>query len=59
MPLGETWRSLMGVETTWASDDYMKAYFGVDGSDASRSGLDEYDADAASRTSAPTPRSPT
>ena len=36
----------LGLETTWASDDYMKAYFGVDSGDASRSGLDEYNADA-------------
>ena len=45
-PLGENWRVAIGPETTWASDDYMKAYFGVDSADASRSGLDRYNADA-------------
>jgi MipA family protein len=45
-PLGENWRMSIGPETTWASDDYMKAYFGVDSADASRSGLDRYNADA-------------
>ncbi len=46
MPLSETWRTSLGLETTWASDDYMKAYFGVDSGDASRSGLDKFNADA-------------
>jgi outer membrane protein len=45
MPLGESWRTSLGVETTWASSDYMSSYFGVSSGDASRSGLDEYDAD--------------
>lgn len=31
---------------TYASDDYMSDYFGIDGTDAARSGLDQYDADA-------------
>ena len=46
MPLGERWRSSLGVETTWASSDYMSSYFGVDADDAARSGLDEYDTDS-------------
>ena len=45
-PLGENWRVAIGPETSWASDDYMKAYFGVDSADANRSGLDRYNADA-------------
>ena len=45
-PLDENWRVAIGPETTWASDDYMKAYFGVDSADANRSGLDRYNADA-------------
>ena len=45
-PLGENWRVAIGPETVWASDDYMKAYFGVDSADASRSGLDRFNADA-------------
>jgi len=46
MPLGAAWSTAFGVETTYASDDYMQAYFGVDSGDARRSGLDEYEADA-------------
>ena len=46
MPLGESWRSSLGVKTTWASSDYMSSYFAIDGSDARRSGLDEYDTDS-------------
>jgi MipA family protein len=46
MPLGAAWTSTIGVETTYASDDYMQAYFGVDSGDARRSGLDRYEADA-------------
>ena len=45
MPIGQAWRSSLGLESTWASSDYMQSYFGVGGGDARRSGLDEYDAD--------------
>jgi MipA family protein len=31
---------------TYASDDYMEAYFGIDAADAARRGLDTFDADA-------------
>ena len=31
--------------TTYAGDDYMETYFGIDGADAARSGLDTFDAD--------------
>lgn len=46
MPLSETWRTSFGLESTWASSDYMDAYFAVSPGDAGRSGLDEYDTDA-------------
>jgi outer membrane protein len=46
MPINEEWSALFIAYTTWASDDYMDAYFGVDGADSSRSGLKTYDADA-------------
>ena len=46
LPLGESWRSSLGLTSTWASSDYMEAYFGIDRRDAQRSGLDEYNADA-------------
>jgi outer membrane protein len=33
------------VSTTYASEDYMSTYFGIDGGDAARSGLKTFDAD--------------
>lgn len=39
------WVLTMGGFATYADDDYMSTYFGVDAADAARSGLDEYDAD--------------
>jgi outer membrane scaffolding protein for murein synthesis (MipA/OmpV family) len=42
----ERWRIKLSGSTTWASDDYMSAYFGVDSQDSKRSGLDKYDAEA-------------
>jgi outer membrane protein len=39
--------SLAGsVLGTYASEDYMSDYFGIDADDAARSGLDQFDADA-------------
>ena len=46
MPMGERWRSSLGIETTWASSDYMTSYFAVDADNARRSGLDEYSTDS-------------
>lgn len=34
------------LSTTYASSDYMDAYFGVDSTNATRSGLDQFNADA-------------
>ena len=34
------------LSTTWASESYMSDYFGIDGADARRSGLDQENADA-------------
>lgn len=34
------------LSTTWASEDYMTNRFSIDGNEAARSGLDEYDADS-------------
>jgi outer membrane protein len=45
-PLSESWRIDTSVGGTWASDDYMSAYFGIDSADAARSGLKQYNADA-------------
>ena len=43
--VAERWRLDVLVATTWASEDYMSSYFGIDAGDAARSGLDEYNAD--------------
>jgi outer membrane protein len=46
MPIDEEWSALFIAYTTWASDDYMDAYFGVNQADSTRSGLHTYSADA-------------
>ena len=43
LPAGCRWRAHFG---TYASEDYMSDYFGIDADNAARSGLDQYDADA-------------
>ena len=45
--------------STWASEDYMSAYFGIDADDAARSGLGQFNADEGFKTSASAARSPT
>jgi outer membrane protein len=45
-PFSEHWRIDTSVEGTWASEDYMSAYFGIDAADAARSGLDQFSADS-------------
>ncbi len=41
----ERWRFDSLLSTTWASEDYMSSYFGIDAGDAARSGLGQYNAD--------------
>lgn len=43
--LTERWRLDASVGSTWASEDYMSSYFGIDAGDAARSGLDQFSAD--------------
>jgi outer membrane protein len=43
--LSQTWRLDASVGSTWASEDYMSSYFGIDAADAARSGLDQFNAD--------------
>ncbi|MDH3877184.1 MAG: MipA/OmpV family protein [Desulfobacterales bacterium] len=43
--INQEWALSMGAFTTYADDDYMQTYFGVNGRDSARSGLDTYDAD--------------
>ncbi len=40
------WALSIGAFGTYADEDYMSTYFGVDGADAANSGLDEYNADS-------------
>jgi outer membrane protein len=46
MPINQEWSALFIVYTSWADNDYMEAYFGVDQADSARSGLKTYDADS-------------
>lgn len=39
------WCLEASVGSTWASEDYMSSYFGIDSADAARSGLDRFNAD--------------
>jgi MipA family protein len=43
--LAENWRMVASIGSTWADDDYMSSYFGIDAANAAASGLDQYDAD--------------
>jgi len=46
IPLPPAASVTLNLSTTYADQDYMQAYFGVDAADAARSGLKRYDADA-------------
>ena len=43
-PVSEQFLWALGAHLTWASDDYMETYFGVDSQDSARSGLPTYKA---------------
>jgi outer membrane protein len=43
--VSQSWTLSFGLSTTYASDDFMNTYFGIDAANAARSGLSEYDAD--------------
>jgi outer membrane scaffolding protein for murein synthesis (MipA/OmpV family) len=43
--VSESWLLNGFVSSTWADEDYMSSYFGIDAADAARSGLDEFSAD--------------
>ena len=45
-PLGDRWSLGLTGASTWASEDYMEAFFGIDADDSARSGLDTFDADS-------------
>lgn len=44
MPLGQKLKLRANLETTWASSDYMKTFFGIDALQSARSGIAEYEA---------------
>jgi outer membrane protein len=44
-PFAGSWRFRGGVESTYASEDYMDEYFSIDAGDAARSGLSTFNAD--------------
>jgi MipA family protein len=43
--LTESWGMVAFVGSTWADDDYMSSYFGIDAANAAASGLDQFNAD--------------
>lgn len=45
-PLGSNFVLNAGIDSTYASEDYMEEYFGVDAGGAAASGLNTYDPDA-------------
>lgn len=45
-PLGESFRFNLRGFSTFATEDYMSTYFGIDAKNAAFSGLDRFDADA-------------
>lgn len=44
-PVGGSWRFHGGVESTYASKDYMDEYFSINAGDSARSGLSTFNAD--------------
>lgn len=44
MPLSSTLRLRTNIDTTWASSDYMKTFYGIDATQSAQSGLARYDA---------------
>jgi MipA family protein len=44
IPVNQQFKLSLGAHATWADDDYMDTYFGVDNGDATRSGLPRYTA---------------
>jgi outer membrane scaffolding protein for murein synthesis (MipA/OmpV family) len=44
LPISKEWSASLNGFTTWADDDYMDAYFGINQKTANRSGLKKFDA---------------
>jgi outer membrane protein len=45
-PVNEQFKLTLGAHMTWASDDYMETYFGVDSKDSARTGFSKYKANS-------------
>ena len=50
LPLSESWILTTGANVTWADDDHMQSYFGINSSQASRSVYNQYDAGSGIRS---------
>jgi outer membrane protein len=46
IPVNKAWRFSINAFTTWADDDYMESYFGIDQANSLKSGLDTFKADS-------------
>ena len=46
IPISKVWNATLSAFTTWASEDYMEAYFGINQSNSNKSGLKTFDADS-------------
>jgi len=46
IPINKEWSASINAYTTWADEDYMEAYFGINQHNADKSGLKTFDADA-------------
>jgi outer membrane protein len=44
LPISKEWTASINAFTTWADDDYMEAYFGINRKNSDRSGLKKFDA---------------
>jgi MipA family protein len=46
LPISKEWSASVNAFTTWADDDYMDAYFGINQHNANKSGLKKFDANS-------------
>ena len=46
IPVDKVWMFSINAFTTWADDDYMESYFGIDDKNSLKSGLDTFKADS-------------
>jgi outer membrane protein len=46
VPISKVWSMSLNAFTTWADEDYMEAYFGINQRNSNKSGLKTFDADS-------------